>query len=253
MGVELISVGTPAPWYTKVSPPVTRGLEGWFCLDTDISRIGFNRAPGKADAVIVGVPAVNADSARLKGLTNYLSTDVTESADMTVLVISKAVSIPDGAPATAGETTPMHFGSYSGVPALPGYPNNSYGISLFNTYPDRSNVGAARDDGTGSGITSAQTFQTETIHNWNLRVIRTGDSVTTDFINLTTNRKTSSTVTTRRVPTGNKMRIGSGYSQYSGTVDVSHIVFYSVALTDSEISQIAALMRARAARLGITV
>lgn len=249
MGVELISVGSQAPWYTKVSPPVTRGLEGWFCFDTDINRIGFNRAPGKKDATIVGLPVVTENYARLKGLANYLTTDINESTDMTILIISRAASIPNGTP---GDTTPMHFGNYLGPSAIAGY-TTSYGISLYNQTSDKMTGAATRDNGTGSAVTSAGAIQTETIANWNLRVLRTGNGVTTDYINLTTNTKLSSANTNIRVPSTNKLRIGSGYTTFAGTVDVSHMIAYSVALTDAEISQIAALMRKRATRLGISV
>ncbi|WP_154675918.1 hypothetical protein [Entomohabitans teleogrylli] len=252
MGVELISVGSQAPWYTKVSPPVIRGLEGWFCFDTDIARAGFNRAPGKSDATLIGSPTVSDNHIRLKGLTNYLTTDIIESSDMTVLIISRAVSVPDGSPAVPGESTPMHFGTYSGTAAISGY-TTSYGVSIYNQYPDRTLAAGTRDDGTGSNVTSATASHIEAINDWGLRVLRTGNNVSTDYINLTTNSKASTTNTNIRVPTTQTLRIGSGYVGFAGTVDVSQLIVYSVVLTDAEISQIAALMRTRAARLGISI
>ncbi|WP_017346100.1 hypothetical protein [Pantoea sp. A4] len=252
MGVELISVGSVAPWYTKVSPPVARGLEGWFCFDTALDRIAFNRAPGKGNGAIVGAPTVGTNYARFTGNASYLQTDIKETAEFTVMLISKAVSVPDGSPATTGATTPMHFGTFTGPASLSGYPT-SYGISMFNQYPNRTSSGVCRDDGTGSGVTSAQAFLTETINTWALRVLRGSDTLVSQYKNLTSGITGSSSTATKRVPTTNTIRVGSGYGSFAGQVDVSQIIIFSSYLTDDEVSKVAALMRTRASRLGITV
>ena len=79
MGIKLVSPGALAPWYTKVIPPVSRGLEGWFCFDTAIERVGFNRALGKSNAKVIGAPVVFSTHARFKGGSNYLETAIAET------------------------------------------------------------------------------------------------------------------------------------------------------------------------------
>lgn len=253
MGVELISVGSTAPWYTKVSSPVTRGLEGWFCFDTDISRIGFNRAPGKPDASIVGQPVVKTGHVEFKSLSNYLNTSIPESADMTVLLVGKSISIPNASPATSFETTPMFFGTYVGPSALPGY-SQSNGMSLYSNRPGVLYAGAARDDGTGANQQAViAASMAEEPNSWALHAMRIGNSIPTDLFNLTTNQKSTRVNANIRVPSTNNLRIGGAYYQFAGEVAISQVVVFSVALTNDEINKIAALMRTRAARLGITV
>lgn len=254
MGVELISVGSQAPWYTKVSPPVIRGLEGWFCFDTDISRIGFNRAPGKPDASIIGSPTVFSNYARFTGLSHYLNTGISETADMTILCVGKAAAaVPASASPSGDATTPMYCGTYSGSGTIVEGYSSTYGIALHHNAPTYQSFTAARSDGPGS-VTSAQAQITSDVPtDWGLRVGRTGQNVLSYTNNLTTNKPRSNTSSTIRVPSNRTLRIGGGYTNFAAQVDISQIVIFSVALTDAEISQIAALMRTRAARLGITV
>ena len=94
MGLKLISPGSLAPWYTKVIPPVTRSLEGWFCFDTALERIGYNRAPGKGNAKLVGIPTVFATHARFKGGLNYLETLIAETDQFTVPVSYTHLTLP---------------------------------------------------------------------------------------------------------------------------------------------------------------
>ncbi|CNH15967.1 hypothetical protein [Yersinia intermedia] len=253
MGVELISVGSVAPWYTKVSPPVIRGLEGWFCFDTDISRIAFNRAPGKSDAVIVGLPVVNDKFSRFKGLSNYLNTNIPESTEMTVFVVGKsAVNLPEQSIPANYAGYPMYFGNYPGGDStVPGH--TTYGCGLFHDTPTKLSMTASRlSAGTGLA-TSAQAQITDTPSAWGLRVVRVGEGVKTRTMNLTTGVAGEYAAITQRLPSTHTLRIGGAYSTFTGEVDISQIVIYSAALTDEEIAAVASLMRVRSARLGITV
>ena len=254
MGVELISVGSQAPWYTKVSPPVTRGLEGWFCFDTDISRIGLNRAPGKPDATIVGSPTVFSSYARFTGLSHYLNTGINETADMTILVVGKAANaIPAGAAATGDATTPMYCGTFFGPGTIvDGYPSTT-GIGLHHNAPAVQVLTAGRSSGAGLTTSAQAQIAADVPTAWGLRVGRTGKDTLNFTENLTTNKSQANPTSTIRVPSNKTLRIGGGYMNFAAQVDISQIVIYSVALTDGEINQIATLMRKRAARLGISV
>ncbi|MDA5495395.1 hypothetical protein PGS50_19355 [Yersinia intermedia] len=254
MGVELISVGSVAPWYTKVSPPVIRGLEGWFCFDTDISRIAFNRAPGKSDAVIVGLPEVNGSFTRFKSLSNYLNTNIPESVEMTVFIVGKSpVAIGEPSVPANHVPHPMYFGNYpGGNSSVSGY--TTYGCGMFNDGPARLAMTASRiSSGTGSATSAQASITTDNPTAWGLRVARFGEMTKTRVQNLTTGAFGEYAATTQRLPSVNPLRIGGAYSTFSGEVDISQIVIYSAALTDEEIAAVASLMRVRSARLGITV
>ena len=112
MGIKLVSPGALAPWYTKVIPPVSRGLEGWFCFDTAIERVGFNRALGKSNAKVIGAPVVFSTHARFKGGSNYLETAIAETPDLTIIVVGKA-SGPLGGTGTS--TAVPYVGNYGGA------------------------------------------------------------------------------------------------------------------------------------------
>ncbi len=122
MGIKLIAKDTVAPWNSKVIPPVTRGLEGWFTFDTDASRFSRNRAINKPDAEVTGSPVAFATHGRFKGLVNFLKTQIPDSTEMIIMVIGKAVSTPPTAPG-GGPDSPFYAGGFTGNsvdPTVPG-------------------------------------------------------------------------------------------------------------------------------------
>lgn len=254
MGLKLVANGTVAPWYSKVIPPVTRGLEAWFTFDTDASRFNRNRVIGKADASIVGKPTAFAGYGRFKGLENYIQTDITETDEQTLIVVGRAVSaIPEGAGTSGDENTPFYIGNYRGNAASPGFTGQSFGTSLFHVAPATLTGGASRSNGAGGASSAQQALSGETPTNWAIRVLRTRSSSGNEVRNVTRGAVAISANLSPRVLTDTKFRIGSGTTGFAGQVDISFAGIHSVYLTDAELAAQVVAIRTRMARLGITV
>jgi hypothetical protein len=71
--------------------------------------------------------------------------------------------------------------------------------------------------------------------------------------NLTAGTSATGALSTLRVPADRAFRIGSAYANFGAEVDISQVIIHSARLTDDEVTAIAAVMRKRAARLGIAV
>lgn len=252
MGIKLIAKDTVAPWNSKVIPPVTRGLEGWFTFDTDASRFSRNRAINKPDAEVIGAPVAFSTHGRFKGLLNFLKTQIPDSVEMTILVVGKAVATPPNAPG-GGPDTPYYAGGFVGQSVDLTAPGLGYGISLFHGTPDSLTGNGGRLNTAGTGPTSASaTLTGEVPTNWGLRSVRASNTLTETF-NLTRNVKLAGSVTTRRVLSDSVIRIGGASQTFGGEVDISAVAIYSAALTDAEMALVAEAMRKRTTRLGISV
>jgi hypothetical protein len=253
MGIKLIANGVTSAWNTKVVPPVTRGLEAWFTLDTESSRFFLNRAIGKVNAAMIGAPAAYATHGRFKSLTSYLQTQVPESTEMTIVVVGKAVAaIPAGASAFGDANTPAYVANGSGAAVTPGYSGNTVGVSLHHVAPTALTTFTPRDNGSGSPGSGVLTLSADTPTDWGIRALRITASGQANF-NLTKGIKVENSGQNARILNGNLFRIGSAVSGFAAEVDISAVAIYSVALTDSEIAQVADVMRKRMVRLGITV
>jgi len=252
MGIKLIAKDTVAPWNSKVIPPVTRGLEGWFTFDTDASRFSRNRAINKPDAEVTGAPVAFATHGRFKGLVNFLKTQIPDSTEMTIMVIGKAVSTPPSAPG-GGPDSPFYAGSFIGNSVDPTIPGAGYGVSLYHAASDSISGTAGRLNTAGTGPTSGSAnLSGETPTNWALRAVRVSASLT-QALNLTRNTVAASSAVTRRILSDSVVRIGGASSTFGGEVDISAVAIYSVALTDAEMALVAEAMRKRTTRLGISV
>ncbi|MFG0818742.1 hypothetical protein ACF8QE_04525 [Pseudomonas sp. GLN_3] len=251
MGIKLIAKDTVAPWNSKVIPPVTRGLEGWFTFDTDASRFSRNRAINKPDAEVIGAPVAFTTHGRFKGLLNFLKTQIPDSVEMTILVIGKAVSTPPTAPG-GGPDSPFYAGGFTGNSVDPTVPGAGYGVSLFHGAGDSVTGNAGRLGSTGSPTSGAANLGGDVPTNWGLRAVRASANLTQAF-NLTRNASAASTAVTRRILSDSVIRIGGASSTFGGEVDISAVAIYSVALTDAEMALVAEAMRKRTTRLGISV
>lgn len=247
MGLKLIANDAIAPWNTKVVPPVTRGLEAWFTFDTDASRFTFNRAIGKADAEMVGAPVAYPTHGRFKGLTNYLKTKVPDSDELTIITVGRAVVEP-----TDTADGVMLVSNYIGNAATPGYTGNSYGASVY-AVSSRMVAAATRDNAAGGQTSSPVTDTSDFATNWAIRALRAKSGEFNQNLNFTKNSAFNGANNRGRVLADTLFRIGSATTGYAGEVDISAVAIYSVALTDDELAQVAALMRRRMARLNIAV
>lgn len=251
MGVKLISNGSVAPWNTKVIPPVTRGLEGWFTFDTEPRRFTFNRAMGKPDAAMSGSPVAYATHGRFKGLANFLETQISETANQTILIVCKAAAaIPAGSSGSGDSNTPFFVGNYLG-PAVDAT-GSSFGVNLFCTSQNILIGSASRSNGSGGATSSQVALNSEVATDWGIRCVRATASETVVF-NLTKGIKVVAAQTAARVLASTKARIGSATTSFAGEADISAVAIFSEALTDTEISSVAEVMRKRMTRLGIAV
>lgn len=253
MGIKLIANGTTAPWHSKVIPPVTRGLEGWYNFDTDASRFGYNRAIGKADANVYGSPVAYATHGRFKGLANFLDTQIAESINQTIIIVSKAAAaIPAGASSGGDANTPFFVGNYLGPVSTPGLAGSSFGVNLFATSQTSLTGSAARANGAGGATSGQNPLAGEVATDWGIRCIRASEAETVTF-NVSKNTKQVYAATLGRALASTKIRIGSATTAFAGEADISAVAIYSEALTDAEIASLAAILRARMRRLGVTV
>ena len=248
MGLKLTSPGSLAPWYTKTIVPVTRSLEGWFCFDTALERIGFNRAPGKANAKIVGAPVVSANSVRFKGGSNFLETVISETEKFTYIVVGKTIG-PLGGTGTA--TSAPYIGNYGGVP-IGAYPSS--GSLLYHLTDTSLTALAWRVNTEGTGSTSGTATITDTPAAWGLRVMVSNGELGTKVTNHTIGTTGNQPLATPRLLSSSPLRIGAVYgTNMLGETDISFVAAYSDALTDAEIALLLPVIRKRMLRLGIVV
>ncbi|MEB2621401.1 hypothetical protein [Pseudomonas sp. YuFO8] len=254
MGIKLISNNTLAPWNSKVVPPVSRGLEGWFNFDTDAGRFGCNRALGKPDANIIGAPVAFATHGRFKGLSNYLQTKIAETDEVTLIVVGKAAAaIPAGASTTGDANTPFYVGNYRGNSVTPGVTGSAYGASLYHVATASLTGGAARENGTGGATSSVNSVLGEVPTEWGIRVLRASSAMYTKTQNLTKNLMSQGNDLRARALSDSLFRIGSGTAAFGAEVDISAVIIHSVVLTDDELAKQVEIARKRMARLGIVV
>lgn len=251
MGTKITSVGTRAPWNSRILPPVTRGLEFWFDADTEIRRGAFNRAMSKPAGTITGTPAAAATYISMSPGTGYVATQTQETIECTLFTLAKTQNV---------DAPTMFVSSFSSAvnPALaPGYSGASFGMSIYSKAAGDMLWSACRDNGSGgltsSGISLAGSKKS---NEWAIRVMRVAADKTTAW-DKTTGLTAASANRLTRVPATDPIRVGSpvgsaNQAAYPGVVDISQAIYYSAALTDAEIDQIVEVMRKRAARLGIT-
>lgn len=254
MGTRIIANDVTAPWYSKVIPPVTRGLEAWFTFNTDAARFNVNRAIGKENGIIVGNPVAYPTHGRFKGLANYIQTQISETDQLTIVVVGKAANaIPAGASSTGDANTPFYAGNHRGESMTPGYTGQVYGSAIYHVLPDATGGGSSKDNGAGGFSNYTVSLAGETPTSWAIRTLRVGPSGTDSIINSTRNAKADRLQATPRVLSSNKMRIGSGTTGFAAEVDIAAVAIYSVALTDAELALVADALRKHMAALGVTV
>lgn len=252
MGVMLVASGAAAPWNSKVALPVMRGLEGYFTFDTDSSRFGFNRAPGKKNAQIIGAPLAFATHGRFNGQVNFLTTDIAETANQTIIVVGKAAAAVIANGQTASQ--PVYASNNYGTGVNPPYVGKTAtGVSLYHPDNSRTQGSGARDNGSGEATSASVSVGSTPSDSWAIRAVRVTDTGVNVAKDLTTGASASATNSNTRVLNNKTFRIGTGALGNSALVDISAVAFFSLALTDAEIQLIAEIMRKRMSRLGIMV
>lgn len=252
MGILLVAAGAVAPWNSKVALPVMRGLEAYFTFDTDAARFGFNRAPGKADALVTGAPLAFVTHGRFNGQTNFLTTKISETPNQTIIVVGKSVAtVPVG---STQIDQPYYVGNAYGSSVNPPYVGKtSTGVNLYHPDNARLSASGARDNGSGDPSSAAASLGATPATSWAIRAARVTDTGPNVAMDLTSNTSAVGTNTNARILNDKTYRIGAVALNASALVDISTVAIYSVALTDAEIQLIAGVMRKRMLRLGIVV
>lgn len=237
MSTVITSQNSNAPWYSKVVPPVARGLAGWYCADTASGRAAFNRVLDRPNGTIAGAPVPSANSVKFVGNSAYIETGIAETAEMTIIALLKTQN-----PVSAAAQ----------VYAVSSYASPDIGLSLYSNVAGFLVGAAARTNGSGGQISGAATIAAPD-QTWVLASL-TVSAAQTKLRNLTAGTSALGSSSASRVVAGAGLRIGSSRTAggaNAGEINISHAIVYTAALSDEEIDQIAVLMRKRAMRLGI--
>lgn len=218
---------------TKISFSV--GETDVYITNGSATKLTRNFASGTAEGVVGGVPVVSAASTRFTGQSNYLDTQIDDTAAMTVFAIFKR---PVG---WSGDAMVM---SNNGV--------GSVGVNFWLTAAGTTSFGAARDNGSGSQTAASTVITLPSPTDWNLCI---GEAGAVNKITSVTSSLTSSSATaTARITNAGKLRIGSSYSaSHTGSVDLMIAVVIPRVLTTLETSSVIAQLQAYALKHGVTV
>lgn len=249
MGVRIIAKGLDAESYaTEYASPVRRALEAIHFLNTSVEKSARNYAPGKStlQGSVVGTPTVGSGYLRCTGLSNFIQTGVAETRNGTMFVIGRNL-VDDGA--VANRT--MLAGTYKGAGApLPG--GSGVGFYAGSVVARLNGLSHHATNDAATSTLSVATIQVVPLTTWALMMLSFSDNKVV-CRNLSVPYTASTTPPTPRRVVGDKMRIGSGYTSYTGVCDVAAFQYHSEVLTEEEIQLVAADLRAYALRKGITV
>lgn len=203
MGVQVIAKGVDAELYaTEYAAPVRRGLEGIFFLNTSLEKSARNYAPGKTQASIVGAPVPSANFLSGKSSSNYIQTDINETAEMTLFSIARALNIPATTPMAPADA-PMLITNYTNI--------SPSGIFQWFSSPTIIQAGAAYGADAGGASNPSASVTTDPTR-WCLysTVVKATSIVTTNHTTGATVTRTITNEGTRQLST-RKFRIGSSY------------------------------------------
>lgn len=227
---------------------VTRGLVAWFFENDTIDKAKKNYAVAGDRAAVVGNPNVNSSWTSFKSLTNYLRSNISETAEMTFFVVVKS---PDTMATSAND--PMVFGNYTSLPSN-GELVITFGVGLYFSSPTGTKFFAGRgndvSDHTVSDVTITRTLAQQQA--WALLFCRVS-ATKTELQDLTNGQTTGSTFATPRFTAVGKLNIGSGNLGFGGLNDIAIFAAHNVALTDPERDLQVARIRAYCAALPMPI
>jgi len=226
--------------------PVQRGLEYSFL--GDLEDVGFNYAPGKPSASVVGTPVRGADSFswRFKGLEDYLQTEMTDTAAQTFICVARTFdTLADN------DTKPTFFGTSFGLPSLQETSSVTFGSRMYITTAGAMRWGAGRGTSVSDDVQATPSILNDA-DAYEIYVMQTGTQ--NKITSATSGLTDTDAETAARFPTQNMFRIGSGFeSSTTGENDIAVLRGWGVDLTTDEIAAEVADVRAYMAGLGITV
>lgn len=224
---------------TKISYSV--GETDVYITNGNLSKITRNFTTGQVEGVVVGVPVITGTSTQFTGLSNYINTQIDETATMTIFTICKR---PVGGTADDAMVV-SNNGTVNG--------DTGIGSSIWLKGNGNYAFATARDNGSGGQTAATAEFVVATPTNWNLLVASCSANLTTLTCPTTNQTANSSNVNARFVKSA-KMRIGSSYSESrTGVVDVMVTVVVPRVLSVNETAQVVAQLRAYALKHSIVV
>ncbi|MEN5176297.1 hypothetical protein [Brevundimonas diminuta] len=210
------------------TPAVSDGLQGVFFLNESVEKARRNLVVGRAAASVFGAPEVLPGMLRMKAGTNYLQTDIQETAEMTILVVGKC---PDTMADNAHRGVYVsNFGSASTTAVA------SYGVGLHVESATRVVHTATRYSNAEStaGTSGAAGSSAQNPAALAFLVGRTRDT-RTEMNNLTQALSTAGNYTFPRYLSQGAMRIGSNYAaSWQGLSDIGFVAIYNRFITDAE-------------------
>ncbi len=204
------------------------------------AKLTRNFVSAATEGVVVGAPVVASGFTTFTASSNYLNTQIDETALMTIFTICKR---PSG---WSGDAMVLsNNGTVGG--------DNSIGASIWLKANGNYAFATARDNGSGGQTGATAEFAVATPTGWNLLVASSDTNLTT-MTCPTTGQTANSTNTNARFVKSAKMRIGSSYTAvHTGAVDVMITVVIPRVLTLAERDGVVAQLRAYATKRGITV
>lgn len=248
MGTQIVAKNVNAESFAlKYAAPVRRGLEAWHFLNTDLVKAARNYAPGKPNAKVIGEPTVQANFMQFKSLSNFLQTDVKESAAMTIFAVVRCVdTMVDDA------HKPMFLGTFRSMAADGS--GETFGVSLYANGVTSLVGGASRgtsvadDTSSGAGLSGHDFTKFALI----VQEVYAGP-MQNRITNATAGVSATGSSSAPRYPSAGVMRIGSGYHQFSGAGEIAFAALYSVSLDADEIAAVVADIRRYMATRGVVV
>lgn len=203
-----------------------------------------NLAPGKPGATIAGSLTHGQGYTVFTSQTNYLQTEVLDTAELTVLSVFRSVGIAGNDVQAERSMIVSNFQNIGGQ-------NLPIGVSLIAARPDQFS-GIA---GTINGETNNNTTGTIAAdpNAWGLRALRiSATQIVLD--DLTTGTRTTTALAFPRAVAGRKFRIGGPYNgQYLGVNHQCVTALISRRISDNELFDLGDLARHHAASRGIAV
>ncbi|VVN93303.1 hypothetical protein [Pseudomonas fluorescens] len=243
MAVQIVASDVNAEDFAvEYSPPVRRGLIGVSFMNTSLSKLAHNYAPGGVSGSVVGAPIVTNMDALTSG-SAYVQTNLSESDSMTVISVAR---FPDtGADAA---TRGCVYGNYSS-PSVADPAKISNGLSLWQDAGVKCN--ACWIDASGNPINIMKTLAVANPEKWAIYV-HVVTPTTLDLRDATNGTKSAGTTPLSRLRGSAKFRIGrTTYDNFLGKTNIAAIQFHNVALSEAEISATVENLRTYVARKGI--
>lgn len=224
-------------------------LEYYMLARDSLEAASSNLALGKDHGALVGSVTSHTGYISCDGLVSYLQTELVEPDEFTFVILARS---PDTFAASANR--PGFMGTFNGPSSLGSA--TSLGAFLIANSATALTGGATQWDGSTSGSVSSNNSAISSgsgidLTKWNLMSLRQSATQRILADHSTAFAPVVYANANPRYPTTNKVRIGSVFTTYGGLVDVAAAVIFSRSLSDAELAEVLAEIRAQAALDGI--